>query len=83
MLRCWLAQVERIIEDWRHRSGEHDYLVKWCGLEYVDCTWETEEEVTRDGAGRVSGACRRCKDALCPSATDPSGYVSVMALCRA
>lgn len=29
------------------------YLVKWCGLEYSESTWEDEEEICRDGAGQV------------------------------
>lgn len=33
------------------------YLVKWAGLEYSECTWEEEAEVTRDGAGKVGGWC--------------------------
>jgi hypothetical protein len=46
-------QVDRIVAEYRSPKGGRQYLVKWCGLEYVDATWETEAEVARDGAGKV------------------------------
>jgi hypothetical protein len=46
-----------VLEEYAHRkSGERECLVKWSNLDYSDATWEPEEEVARDGQGRVRGS---------------------------
>jgi hypothetical protein len=55
-----LLQVDRVLESYTYKTGRSpQYLVKWAGLEYSWATWEEEEEVTRDGCGRVSCADTR------------------------
>jgi hypothetical protein len=54
------GQVERVLEEYVHRKrGEREYLVKWAQLDYSDATWEPEEELARDGQGRVRRQQRR------------------------
>ena len=40
------CKVERVIGAWTNEDGSTDYLVKWRGLYYESCTWETSELVT-------------------------------------
>jgi hypothetical protein len=47
-------QIDRIVSEYRHARKATEYLVKWRGLEYTECTWESEEEICRDGQGKVS-----------------------------
>lgn len=51
---CLCAQIDRIVSEYKAPRSPTQYLVKWCGLEYSECTWETQEEICRDGAGQVS-----------------------------
>lgn len=52
---CWCrcVQIDRIVYEHKQARQPSQYLVKWCGLEYSDATWELEEEICRDGAGQV------------------------------
>lgn len=49
-----------MVSDYKSGREAPQYLVKWCGLEYSDSTWEQEEELCRDGAGKV-----RAEQAVC------------------
>jgi hypothetical protein len=51
----WLA-VDRIIA----HDGDH-YLVKWCGLEYDECSWEDEADIS----DKAAIARFRERDAIC------------------
>jgi hypothetical protein len=42
------------VSEYKHARQPTQYLVKWCGLEYSESTWEVKEEICRDGAGQVS-----------------------------
>lgn len=44
-----------MVSEYKHGREAPQYLVKWCGLEYSDSTWEQEEELCRDGVGKVRG----------------------------
>lgn len=37
--------VERIVSERRQENGALQYLVKWTGLPYSECTWESSDDV--------------------------------------
>lgn len=41
---CMLSQVERVVAE--REDAEARYLVKWEGLPYAECTWESEDDVS-------------------------------------
>jgi hypothetical protein len=55
-----LLQIDRIVSEYKHARKDPEYLVKWRGLEYAECTWESEEEICRDGQGKVRHLAYSC-----------------------
>ena len=43
-------RVERVVGEMEGSYGESAYLVKWKGLPYKECTWETAEAVAEAGS---------------------------------
>lgn len=57
-------QIDRIVSEHKYPRQPSAFLVKWCGLEYSETTWEKEEEICRDGAGQV-GTMPVCQTYSC------------------
>ena len=41
------TKAERIVDKRKDKSGQLEYYVKWCGLPYVECTWEAADLMER------------------------------------
>ena len=53
------CKVERIISE-RIKSGKEEYLVKWCDLNYSECTWESLDDlVSKEDAAALQKYERR------------------------
>ena len=68
----------------KRRQMEERFLVKWNGLSFLHCTWETERDLVRhcEGAkGRLSTFRRKAKDGLLYTDDERLGGVSLCLLC--
>ncbi|XP_038068457.1 chromodomain-helicase-DNA-binding protein 1-like isoform X2 [Patiria miniata] len=60
--------VERVIaQTVSNHSGQTDYLCKWQGLPYSDCTWEDGELISRNFQSCIDEFLRRNKSQKIPS----------------
>lgn len=42
------TKVERIVASRNDEEGNIEYLAKWCGLYYANCTWEKEDDIRQN-----------------------------------
>ncbi|KAI8812919.1 SNF2 family N-terminal domain-containing protein, partial [Cladochytrium replicatum] len=59
--------VERVIGQREGENGETEYLVKWQRLDYCECTWEPEGDISRDFQEQIDSFLERNQSACVPS----------------